>query len=1363
MASLPGDSFQNAKDLPIGKFVEVPYQINGDGESSTAMHYFKMVLRKPGLYNFTQINDPHVDSYLRIYYVPGEEGVNVMPDGSYEIHPQELAAADDNAGGGGGFVSLYLEATNFPNGFPVTLYVANSSYGWNGNLSGNTEGLVYSSAPENRILRAEVTFSSITLSPDATTTPANTPVEFNPTLNDNPSSTSPTDLNSLAISLDGAEWVKTIETSAGLLEVLDAGMMRFTPSQDWVGEFAYSYQLADEAGNTDSTTNTITVTALPSIPGGRYIVDGNAVDGDDTVGISFSGIYGPVSLSKPLEVKAYPVDAPEAFVRLRASLTSPEGVSFTFSEDGVHSEDSTIEMITPGVLPVGPIRVEFSSESFAGFKDVIINDSAPVLIQGLMAVPYAAPVLHDMVFEVPYETASSFDLLSGQNPGEGSFDLPSLKIQINGEWVDGLDLTGVFITVGNGAVLNVNPEPGFEGAVEDFYFGVSNEYGVSSEAKISMVILEEPPVPLLPIEPLEDLKWVLGSFRTGELEGFEIPVISDSISLDVFGDEEADISIPLYALSDSDRSSFRTKFEINEKMIALIDSKEQVIFAGYVEKLAPSLKEETLDVKVKGFKAWLKTRFVMNSSSNAIEKASDSWVLKASPRTVAKNIVSAVLSGPGNPEGIQYPASKAGIYEAKFILSELTPVSDALDDISTAVDGAEIKFRPKMVDNRIIFELIAGSPHLGDAGIADVVINLNDENMVAVGFDQIDDGSAVFNKIWLESDFEGKEGETINLAARVHNQGKLIRESKEKISAKLTGTQLEEQYAARVEDANKAERTNSLTIWDDDFSFWAALGRRVQLVGEGRSAGMDDIVRVVGLKFSTKERTMTLEVSNIKRIYPPLPSSSDDIKEAIDSRLDWDRGIGSGSLSGGGGGSSENPWNPGEGGAGEWTNSDLWGGEGQPTDGSAPVKINDGVFGSYSELLLTSDNQFVAGTIAQNSGNRLFALGRNAYSARTDLTDYDGNRLTRDDGLPINGFEPIPILKSFVQNGASGEWSIAGHISPSIFQRVSVDTSGVIKERGYILSMFILANRLWVNIVDSVSLNTGEVRNRASFIYTEIDGVGNVGFNWTHLDSNPSNLFIPPAFTTRFGDKLIFTAAISFPQISPNGYVVGSRDQGTGTGILQKQNMIFIPSAIEKWVPLPPLTVGIGDTFFVPTNYGGNLYVAPARQILDEPYVMKLRLSPSGFIAPTATWERAGKIADFSYNNTMGTIRGYVVYNKYGTTSEDQHTPYFVYRKIHNDGTLADEQTSTLPLLRAGIWSSYYYGSSRDVPSYWAGMLPQDTGSNDNAGMAKSSVLVSYGGYMYRFYHESNGGTTNSYPPVYMKSIRLVEKTNQII
>lgn len=1102
---------------------------------------------------------------------------------------------------------------------------------------------------------------------------------------------------------------------------------------------------------------------LPSIPEGRYKVEGEG-EATNTISVTFDEEYGTTKNSI-VAFKIYNIDSPELAYKINAIIPDNFAgpLDITISEEGDVTSTGDTSVVTSGTLSTGPMVVEFSSTTFKGWKTLVINDVVTE-VQELEASPVIPPVLYDITAEVDYEGSRVINVLENANPGEGVWDYSSLKIKVSENWVDALDLAGIFVSTANDGTIGVVAESGFEGSVEPFEFTIANDSGGSTSAKVNITVSEEPPLPPLPIIPLTDVRWVLGSFRTGELEDYTIPYISDSIAVDVNGDDEADLSIPLYALSNEDRKNFRTKFEINEKMAALIDGDNNVVFAGYIEKLAPSLKEETLDLKVKGFKAWLKTRFVTNSK-DSISSSEDVWTLTASPRTVAKNLVSAVLSGPNNPQSVQYPASKAGAFTAEYVLSELVPVSDAIDNISTALDGAEIKFRPKLVGNRIVFEMLAGSPHIGDSGTADVVINLDDPEMIAVGFDQIDDGSEVYNKVWLESDFANKEGASINLASRSVPSNKLIREKKEKLEAELTTSQLDTQYQARLEDANKTDRQNTLTIWDDNYSFFFSLGRRIQLIGSGRSDGMDDIVRVIGVKFSTKQRTMDLTVSNIKRVYPPLPKSlsqrlQDDAQKAMDDRLAWDRSIGNG---GGTGGTGENPWNPGEGESGEWNNGDLWGAEGQPTDGSAPVKVVDGIFSSYTARVMTSDYSFVAGTITQNSGNRIFALGRSSYHQAANQTNYDGAVISDSEGLPIGGFEPIPIYKSFVQNGSTGEWTVAGYITSSAFRKIAVDTSGDVVHRGFALNQFILGNRLWVNIVDSVRLRTGEVRSKASFIYTEIDSVGGVGFTWTDLGSNPSNLFIPPAFMTRFGDKLIFTSAISFPRSSPSGYVVGEYDVGIGTGLLQKQTMIFIPSAIEKWVPIPPVDSGNQDVFFLPTNYAGWLYVVPGRGYLENPEIMRIRLSPSGFISPEAKWESVGKNQTVEGNQTMGTVRGYILYNY--TDPDDRYRGVFKYRKVLGDGALGSEEVSGLPIFRESLDSpsSYFYSAPSDAPSYWGMKEPYQQGSSPNQGVAQSSGVISYGGYIYRFVHQMNGGMPEEFPPIIIKSARIVEKTNQII
>lgn len=909
-----------------------------------------------------------------------------------------------------------------------------------------------------------------------------------------------------------------------------------------------------------------------------------------------------------------------------------------------------------------------------------------------------ALILLDKNYDTPYGIPVSLPILEGQDSGDSSFDLSKLFIKTSEGNVTALTIDEGTLSISLDGKLDWFSAESFEGTVPPIVIVAYNANDDFGEFSVNITVEPEPELPVTPIEALDSPKWWLGSFRTGNLEGFEIPYINDSVSLDIYGDDEAEITVPMMALSDIDRLNFNKKFEINEKFIALFDEGEKVVFAGYIEKLSPNLVDETLAIKAKGFKSWLKTRFVVNSDKNSIDKSTDTWKIVASPRTVAKTVVQAALMGNNNPSSVKYPPSRSGSYKAEYVLSELTTISDALDAISMDRLGVEVKFVPKKVSNKIVWELVAGKPHINDHGLANIVLNLEDPNMIAVGFDKIIDGVDAYNRLWLESPYEDQKDDEINLKARLASGSKLIRETKEKFDVEMTDSELQEQFDARFEDANKTNNQNSVSIFDDDYSFYGSVGRRLQLLGSDKSAGLDEIVRIVGVSFSTTERTIELTVDNIKRVYPMLPKNSSDknkkdTKKEIKKELKWNSkvGAGGGSSSGSGGG---NPWNPGEGTGGDPTNKDLWGSEGQPADGSAPTVIENGIITDvFSETQLFTPNDDGPSILesvgsgqlgvpyCQNEGNRVFILTKTGSGLPNSVNIPVGEQkeTPMQLGVPTNVVSLIDdqtlgeiwVRKTFVQAGNIGNIDFAGKIDNNVMRtklmganvnlvKTSTNASySASNLRAYPtmsrieMTPFVSNGRLFIHLnlkllikfkvtlthisngtVSESTLPDEYVKSIVLFASTQINQDGTLNNVWVDSEPPPNGERVQWESSYRYGS--IFGYGSSLP--------IGETINSAIFAVDQTQR---IRGILGQWYSIPVIkNSSSGQTNFAirSVSYNMHLYSMGARTYGSaEKGINKIRVHVDG-TTPTESWEKILDDETTSNGIGMAVCRGYLIY-----------------------------------------------------------------------------------------------------------------------
>lgn len=1079
-------------------------------------------------------------------------------------------------------------------------------------------------------------------------------------------------------------------------------------------------------------------------PAGRYVFDYD----NSSFPINISGTpsenYGAVSAT-PIDFEVR--NAGDTNARIRFAVTpdiEDPAFSVSISEEGsVTASGATLEVKRAdiGITLTGLLRIELTaSEDLYGWGSFVINGNVWD-IQNASPSPYSPPTLNPVEVLVDYRGVAVVDVTATSTSIDGDFDTRTLKVMIEGgNWADVLDIPEALIQVLSNGQIRISPKAGIEGSLPVIYWKIASEYGVEAESTLNVTVAEEPAVPMLPIEPLDDVKWVLASFRTGEIVDTEIPVTSDRVKIDVFGDDEADVTISLSGLSDEDRTNWRTKFLLNDSMLALVDSTDAVPFAGYIAKRSPDLSTETVTFKVKSMKAWLATRFVSNNLSN-INDSSVTWDMTASPRTIVKALVQNAFLGSRHPKCIIFPASKGGNYSVSYLLSELKPISEAIDDISRDPNGAEIRFVPEKSDGRIVFNIVEGNPHWNDSGIADIAINLADPNMVAVGFDQIESAEDFYTTQWLESDFEGKEGVAINLSKREISGNSMIREKKDKIGASLTENEYIDQFMARIEDAGKTTRSNTLSIWDEDFSFWASIGRRIELVGDGRTAEMDDIVRCLGVNFSTSNRAIDLILANIQRVYPPLPKKLKD----LESRLDWDRNLGS--SSGGGGGNDTPPWNPGEGGTGEWDNSGLWGDEGMPGEGGGPKQAVDPSFDTFKTINVFDPDSPLPGTIVQNEGNRLYGLTRvNFHSLDTPAANQDETK------FPLTGIQDVKIMRSFMNNGSISEWTEVQTIPSSIFRQawlklpLSVEVSGTVLNRvfgGMIHSIFIVRGRMYLII--GIGMGYGNAQNvisqrrvKSVMFSAPMDSNGGVGA-WIEDEEPPLNHFFTGNSATRVGSYIIFgTAAILTESQAENmGRNSTQRPFNNAPG-----NYLFKPSGIEKWTAYP--ACGFGDTSVKPSilrSFGGWIYAIPYGDPLPE--IWKMRGTASGIYDPLAAWTKA-----ITINVTAGStltarirnivpIRGYMLFDS-GSNS-GLRAPNASYAMVAPDGKLNDQST-----LVTGSYDFPGFMLNRAMSHGWNTGLYSDSYSDRTDQAPNGSRIFSFGNFLYQIEAGNPSNNPNS-------------------
>jgi hypothetical protein len=961
---------------------------------------------------------------------------------------------------------------------------------------------------------------------------------------------------------------------------------------------------------------------------------------------------------------------------------------------------------------------------------------------------------------------------------------------------DGLTYSNTVSTVGGvfsidgTSNITLTPADGWNGRTSSVY-RVTDTNGLTSDATITVTVeaevVVEPPRPIDPIVPLNNVKWVLGSFQTGIYEDLNLPYIDDDIANDITSDDEGQVVIPLFGLSEDDALNWKTKFELNEKYAACIADDGRVLSYGYLEKLSIDTKAETITLKLGSFKKYLDSRFVTRGS-DSINKSDTVWTVTGDARTVVKQFVMDSLAQPGSPTNIIYPASRTGSYSYPITLSELTPVSEHIKNIAEDPAGVEIRFIPKTENNRIVVELVGGDPYINDdsSTVYNIDISSVEADNFLAGISAVEDGADTFNKVWLQSEGTSTTATTdINLSARKSLGGKVLRETKEKFSVPLTQGELDAQYNARLSDVNKPKKDITISVWDDDLSLAWSSGRRINLTSTtGATRGLSAVVRIVAVKVKTKARTVDLTVSEIRSVYPALPKNlgaaiQDNASKDFDNKLKWDSAFSGNSF---GTGSEANPWNPGEGTGGDFSNGDLWGDEGKPADGSAPFGIDDAIFTSFSSTTVypsvTDGFAMVGPSITQGDGNRIYGLNQIGYNfSWYEDEGFGAKTLDPATGKPFGGWPSFLIRSSFLQNGQIGDITNVGEVDGALIDSI-VDNwepptvppptanSGnrqMYYKRALLASMYVVGNRAYFLLADSygwifsdtgVGVNEGGGKVKTYLISSAITSSGTFSAGtWVVDTAPPNNAFIYPYLTSKYGNKIVTGAALTLPSdpYNPSSYFGNlsmvyphSTDQpGFKNAPL---NYVRANNVGATWLTFPSnnfseaLTSSDPTRPFYPVVYNGWLYGAPVGTAFQWQTggVWRIRVTADGTVPPDAIWVKCFDLpTQTSYYASQALIvaRGNLCYVK-----EDGFT---VYRKINPDGSTGAEKAMS------GSMATFINGNTPYNSNYRP--LPYGTPPNRDNGYDNTSRYLSYGGYVYEITNTFNPAGLN------VRSMKIIE------
>lgn len=401
-------------------------------------------------------------------------------------------------------------------------------------------------------------------------------------------------------------------------------------------------------------------------------------------------------------------------------------------------------------------------------------------------------------------------------------------------------------------------------------------------------------------------KWVLYNTLTGSVIQ-DIPFVEDTVYRDINNGDEATISIPAYALSDSDRLDWSTVFRPWARGIALIDmtnnvwnAANKIIFAGPIVKPGFVTEEEEIRLTAFNFFEHLKKNPVLQAWETVTDATahevieSGSWaslyskLIQRMAASTAAPTTSATAPSGYNPIHLaqmrNYQAiSGTGKSVNLKVIEGRTPAG-VMEEIRDSISekGNEFQFVPFFTDssmNVIKFDLITGTdtaPHINESNVLNVPLyEENSHNWQVVEWTVDGDGTMMYNKIAIN----GSTDAVVGNFGQANDFSTTYPAMTETFDAgtTLTAPQMTDQLTARMIGSLVAEKTATLTITNDTGFEWISnLGRTLNLMPGDKSAGSGAVLRCVGIRMSNsadEESAMRVEIDVVRLAarYPKLP------------------------------------------------------------------------------------------------------------------------------------------------------------------------------------------------------------------------------------------------------------------------------------------------------------------------------------------------------------------------------------------------------------------------------------------------------------------------------------------------------------
>lgn len=681
------------------------------------------------------------------------------------------------------------------------------------------------------------------------------------------------------------------------------------------------------------------------------------------------------------------------------------------------------------------------------------------------------------------------------------------------------------------------------------------------------------------------LSWKLLNYQTGMVirsEGLPVSDESAEVSLDIHGEDSAEIDIIRDQLTAAENNSWKNTFALLLKGVALDDDSKPwndptaISFSGFINKLNDDISPQKIKAQITGLTEYTKGRIVADTWSPVSDPTT---TVDFTGSTDAELMASAFIkcfSAVGIPAGKPKPYGILGkiqtpdgtlIVPSGTTLKKSVKVTDAmtyhdlLTSVSEAGGGLEWRVVTRWIDStrqQVVCDIIIGTavtPHINE----NVSLNLDlaENEAKFSSYHGTFDSNELYSKLYIQSvagDETAKNGADFTVASVDDTEFPVLFERFFNPGVALTSAELNAQLSARLSFAAKPKYETGFTVEEkSDPSEWIAhLGKKLILTGVANtpSAGHDATVRIVGISFTPDKGTVKAELMQLGPTYPRLPKD----------RLQGLTGAYSGNSmpvpsTGGGVTPTPVPTIPGGFGVdGVMPNTSLWGDQGRNPWDIMPKQWANAEFTDYKDIsyeiaTFNGRSPIAAETMVQDEGNRIYGLdhrdqGFGSVFSSSAVQNWGGG-IDADTGEPLIGFYPYYIKKTYMVDGTLGEVKEVGQITVAKLRTMisgwndnAFGKDNANYERGIGASNWVVGGRyyfclgdIWRRRGDSSSSWTSDTTQsltRVKIISIGIDGAtGELVGDWRD-ELTPTNYCFPGSQSmARYGTNVIFGQTIA--------------------------------------------------------------------------------------------------------------------------------------------------------------------------------------------------------------------------------------------